>query len=229
MPVVALFLSIELAIAITAVVHLANNLFKAALFAKHAEGSVLLRFGIPAILFALVGAATLSWLSALPPVLSYELLGSVREVSPIKLAVGLLILIFVMVELFSGFEGLSFDRKYLPVGGAISGFFGGVSGHQGAFRSMFLLKAGLTKEQFIGTGVLLAVFVDLSRLSFYGSSMFSQMDAIDWTLVASATLSAFAGVWIGARLVKKLTIQAIQLAVSGLLIMVSLGLMFGML
>jgi acyl-CoA reductase-like NAD-dependent aldehyde dehydrogenase len=42
---------------------------------------------------------------------------------------------------------------YLPVGGLLSGFFGGLSGHQGALRSVFLLRAGLTKESFIATGV----------------------------------------------------------------------------
>ena len=29
---------------------------------------------------------------------------------------------------------LEFDRRYLPLGGLLSGFFGGLSGHQGALR-----------------------------------------------------------------------------------------------
>lgn len=33
-----------------------------------------------------------------------------------------------------------------------SGFFGGLSGHQGAFRSVFLLPAGLSKLEPIGKG-----------------------------------------------------------------------------
>ena len=52
MPVVALFLPVEVAIAVTAIVHLANNLFKLALVGKKADRSVLWRFGAPAVLAA---------------------------------------------------------------------------------------------------------------------------------------------------------------------------------
>lgn len=46
----------------------------------------------------------------------------------------------------------------------MSGFFGGLSGNQGAFRSAFLIKAGLSKDAYIATGVVAAVIVDLTRL-----------------------------------------------------------------
>ena len=38
---------------------------------------------------------------------------------------------------------------------------------------MFLIRAGLTKEQFIGTGVVSAVIVDLSRIAVYGTALIS--------------------------------------------------------
>lgn len=65
-----------------------------------------------------------------------------------------------------------FDARLLPVEGLISGFFGGLSGNQAAFRSMFLLKAGLSKEPFIATGAVLAVIVYLARLPVYGAEFF---------------------------------------------------------
>ena len=71
---------------------------------------------------------------------------------PVKLVVGAVIIAFVALELSPTFAALSFDRRFLPFGGCISGFFGGLSGHQGAFRSMFLIKAGIGKEQFIAAG-----------------------------------------------------------------------------
>lgn len=45
MPVFALFFPVAVAIAATAVVHLANNLFKLALLARLADWRVVLRFG----------------------------------------------------------------------------------------------------------------------------------------------------------------------------------------
>ena len=54
-PVMALFFPIDLAIALTAVVHALNNLFKFWLLGRHANRGVVVKFGIPAILSALAG------------------------------------------------------------------------------------------------------------------------------------------------------------------------------
>jgi hypothetical protein len=59
MPVFALFFPLPLAIASTAVVHLSNNLFKLLLLGRHADRGVVIRFGIPALVFAAVLAAFL--------------------------------------------------------------------------------------------------------------------------------------------------------------------------
>jgi uncharacterized membrane protein YfcA len=149
------------------------------------------------------------------------------QVYPAKLLIGVLILSFVLLELSKKFATIKLERKYLPAGGAISGFFGGFSGHQGAFRSMFLLKAGLDKKQFVATGVLLAVMVDMSRMLIYGWGMSGEYQAINWSLVLAACLSAFAGAFIGTRLLNKLTIRSIQVMVSILLVLVALGLITG--
>ena len=49
LPAFALFFPVEQAIAMTAVVHLLNALFKALLIGRHADRGVVLRFGLPAI------------------------------------------------------------------------------------------------------------------------------------------------------------------------------------
>jgi len=229
MPVVAIFFPIEVAIAITAMVHLANNVFKVGLLGRMANRSVLLRFGIPAIVFAFAGALTLTWLKDAPPLYEYASFGRELQVAPIKLVVGVLILLFVFLELWPRFASISIDRKYLPYGGALSGFFGGLSGHQGAFRSMFLLKAGLNKEAFVATGAMLAVMVDMSRMVIYGMDFLSKPDVVEWPLVVAASLAAFAGAYAGSRLLKKVTIRSIQVTVSILLVVVSIGLISGVL
>jgi uncharacterized membrane protein YfcA len=229
MPVVAIFFPLEIAIAITAMVHLANNIFKVGLLGKKANRSVLMRFGIPAIIAAFLGALLLTWLSDAPPVYEYSALGRDLQVSPLKLLVGVLILVFAFLELWPRFASISLDRKYLPYGGALSGLFGGLSGHQGAFRSMFLLKSGLSKEEFVATGVILAVMVDMSRILIYGIDISTQQSVVDWPLVVAASFAAFVGAYAGSRLLKKVTIRSIQLVVSIFLVIVSLGLISGVL
>ncbi len=229
MPVVALFFPLEIAIAITAVVHLANNLFKLALLGRHAQPSVLLAFGLPAVCAAFLGAAVLHWLGAIPPLFAYSAFGQVLEVSALKLAIGVLIAVFVAMELSGRLQAVGLDRKWLPLGGLLSGFFGGLSGHQGAFRSLFLLKAGLDRDAFVATGIVLAVMVDLARMAVYGAGASAHAGTVDWGLVAAACAAAFLGAYGGARLLRKVTLRAVQLAVSVLLLLVALGLASGLL
>jgi uncharacterized membrane protein YfcA len=227
MPVVAIFFPLEVAIAITAVVHLANNLFKLVLLGREASAAVFLRFGLPAIAAAFAGALLLNWLSDAPPVFQYAGLGRELAVTPVKLVVGVLIIGFVVLELSPRFAALAIDRRYLPLGGLVSGFFGGLSGHQGAFRSMFLIKAGLTKEGFIATGVVIAIMVDLSRLSIYGLHITGRAD-LDWFLVIAACISAFLGAYLGRKWLEKITLQTVRYIVSALLFLVGLGLLSGL-
>ena len=229
MPVVALFFPLDLAIAMTAMVHLANNLFKIGLLGRKAEGSVLLKFGLPAIAAAFVGAALLTCLGAVNPIYEYHALGGNRQVSVLKFIIGVLIISFVVLELSPTFSKAALDQKWLPLGGVISGFFGGLSGHQGAFRSMFLIKAGLEKEAFVATGVVLAVMVDLARIVIYGVSVSAHGDAVEWPLIIGASVSAFAGAYVGAKVLKKVTLRSVQLVVSALLIVVGCGLISGVL
>jgi uncharacterized membrane protein YfcA len=229
MPVVALFLPVEVAIAVTAIVHLANNLFKLALVGKKADCSVVWRFGAPAVLAALLGAWLLNMLSGLPTLFEYQWLGREFAVSVVKFIIGVLILAFVWLELSPRFANMSFDARYLPLGGALSGFFGGLSGHQGAFRSMFLIKSGLDSQRFIATGVVLAVLVDVARMLVYGWSFSANTANVQWTMVLSASFSAFVGAYLGAKLLHKVTLRTIQRLVSVLLVLIGLGLVTGLL
>ena len=78
---------------------------------------------------------------------------------------------FAAFDLIPHFSKLKFEKKLIPLGGFLSGFFGGLSGNQGALRSAFLIKTGLKKEVFIGTTVVISSFVDLTRLSVYSSNL----------------------------------------------------------
>ncbi len=55
-----LFFPLDTAIALTAIVHFANNILKINLFKSHINKEIVLKFGITAILFALLGATLLN-------------------------------------------------------------------------------------------------------------------------------------------------------------------------
>jgi hypothetical protein len=106
----------------------------------------------------------------------------------------------------------------------LSGFFGGLSGNQGALRSAFLIKAGLTKEVFIGTAVVVSTFVDFTRLSVYATRFVKSGLTDNIILVILATLAAIAGAYIGNKLLKKVTIKYIQVLIAIMLILISIAL-----
>lgn len=231
LPAFALFFPVEIAIAMTAVVHLFNNIFKISLIWKAVNLKVTALFAIPAALFAIGGALLLNHLSSDGGLFTYQLGNKEFEVTLIKLIIGVLLIIFAIIEIDKRFDKLALPSKYLPIGGALSGFFGGLSGHQGALRSLFLLRAGLGKEGFIATGIAAAIVIDISRLSVYGSSFFVRHfkavgdNNVLWMLII-ACMSAFAGSVIGRMVLKKITMRTVQLTV-GLLIL-AMGILLGM-
>jgi uncharacterized membrane protein YfcA len=228
LPAFALFFPAEQAVALTAVVHFLNGLFKLGLVARHASPGIVLRFGVPAIAAALLGAALLLWLSGIEPLATYKVMGRVAEVTPVKLVVGGLLALFGVADLLPGSQGVSFSPRYLPLGGALSGFFGGLSGMQGALRSAFLVRAGLSKESFIATGVVVAALIDISRLSVYIGALLREHDRIDYVLLGGAVLAAFAGAVAGNQWLKKLTMDAVRRIVAAMLLLVALGLVAGL-
>lgn len=223
-PVFMIFFPVDLAIALTGVVHFFNNIFKLFLVGRNANREVLLRFGIPAVIAALAGAWLLLQLTDLKPLFSYQIGDRKFEVSPVKFIISVLLIIFALIDLIPYFSKLQFGKDKLPIGGVLSGFFGGLSGNQGALRTAFLIKAGLSKEAFIGTSVVVSAFVDFTRLSVY-ASRFSQSGLQEnITVVICATLAAITGAFIGNKLLKKITLKFIQRMVAVMLIVLSLAL-----
>jgi uncharacterized membrane protein YfcA len=218
-PVMMLFFPVEIAVALTGVVHFSNNLFKLWLVGKKADIPTVLRFGLPAIVAAFIGAWLLLQMSTLPIAFSYQLWNQHFEVSYFK--------IIMAVLLFPYFGKLEFSPKMITLGGFITGFFGGFSGHQGALRSAFLIRSGLKKEAFIATGVLVSSMIDLTRVGVYTKRLMDVKLEEYWVLIVVASLSAMLGAVLGNRLLKKVTMKSLQYLVAVFLILIAMALGLG--
>lgn len=233
MPTFAVFFPVEVAVAATAVVHGANNIFKMIMVGRHADYGLVLRFGIPAMTAALAGAAVLGHIAGLGPLASYAIVSKTAVITPVKLIMGLIIFVFSLFELLPSLRDLRLDRKFLPLGGLLSGFFGGLSGHQGALRSAFLTKTGVSSQAFVGTNAVIGFMVDMARIAAYCVLFFSvrQSGPIgpdQWPLVLSGTLAAFAGVFFGKRFLHKITMKTIQTITGAFLMFLALALGSGL-
>ncbi len=223
LPVFALFFPVETAVVATAVVHGANNIFKISLVGKHADMAIVLKFGLPAIFAALAGAAALGAMAQFDQIASYRIGSKTAVITPLKLIMGLLMLTFALFELLPRLKQLKFSKDYLFLGGLLSGFFGGLSGHQGALRSAFLAKVGISTQAFVGSNAMIGFMVDAARIATYTylfviAGTGAGIGREQMPLVLTGIIAAFGGVLIGKQYLHKVTMGTVQ-TITGILLM----------
>lgn len=222
LPVFILFFPVSVAIGLTAIVHFLNNLYKLVLVGHTADRKTIIKFSLPAIPAAFLGSFLLTEMSLIEPIYTYTIFHHNFKIEYVKLGVAILMMLFSLLEIHPKLSQLTVDKKYLSLGGMLSGFFGGLSGHQGALRSVFLIRVGLSKEAFIGTGVVTASLVDVTRLIVYGVK-FSEFNFLqNKTILIVAVSSAFIGAFFGNKLLKKVTLKSIRYLVSILLFIIAI-------
>jgi uncharacterized membrane protein YfcA len=224
-PIFMIFFVPELAIALTGIVHLLNNCFKLFLVGRHADKDIVLSFGITAIIGAFAGSWLLMNINNQQPLFTYQLFEKMIAVYPVKFIISVLLAIFSCIDLLPYFRNLQFKRNKLPLGGFLSGFFGGLSGNQGALRAAFLIKSGLSSTAFIGTTVIISTMVDIIRLSIYGNGLqlSAHISQNKWLLLYTI-IAGTAGSYVGNILFKKITIRILQIIVAIMLILLSIAL-----
>jgi uncharacterized membrane protein YfcA len=229
LPVFSLFFPIPLAIGATAIVHFANNIFKFSMLYRHIHFPTLFRFGAPALISAILGSLLLGELGAINMTFQYTIGAVLCEITPIKLIIGCLMIFFAWFDLDPRLSEWKVEKKWLPFGGFLSGFFGGISGHQGAFRSAFLTKSGLNKEQFLGTSNAISLLIDFSRITVYSSTVkLSALTEISDILILGITC-ACCGTYFGKKLVQKTTLKGLKMIVGGCLLIMGILLLMGIL
>lgn len=227
LPVFALMVPIQDAILLTAIVHMLNNVFKLFLIGKQVMFDLAMKFALFAIPASFLGSYLLDEMGEAEVLHQYMMNGEIHTISAVNLIVGLLMLVFAAFEIVPKLKSLQFPLKWLPIGGLLSGFFGGMSGHQGALRSAFLVRAGLSKEAFIATGVLIAVAIDATRIPYYLYSLNRSTQTGNSLLWLLPALCGFAGAFMGNKLLRKVTFASLQIIVAILLSVIALLLMAG--
>jgi uncharacterized membrane protein YfcA len=227
LPVFGLFAPIESAVAMTAIVHLANGLVKLGLVARHVQWRIVAVFGLPALAGALLGAWVLLRIATLPALAGWTLAGRSFVITPVKLVIGVLLALFALAEFLPTLRRIAISRRWLAAGGLLSGFFGGLAGLQGALRTAFLARSGLSKEAFVGTAAAIASLVDLTRLAVYLPGLPGAAQTRG--LLVIAIVAAVAGTVAGTLLLAKVPARLVEWLVAALLMVFAAGLASGIL
>lgn len=223
MPIFAVFFPLPIAIGLAAVIHLLNSLLRTELLWKAIDWNIALRFGIPSLIAVVPGAWVLQELSKVAPIKTYTIFTIPAQISILHLCIGVLLIFFATMESLP----TQIKFKNLVIGGLFSGFFGGLSGHQGAIRSAFLINTGMGKEAFIGTNAIIGAVVDTTRLVIYSFSFGALLIHVNQYLLMTAFGGALAGIFLGMILLKKVTIGFIQKLMIGLLYFLGFLLILG--
>jgi uncharacterized membrane protein YfcA len=153
-PIAAMFFDFKTVLGITAIFHVFSNLAKIALFKQGVKKEMVVKLGIPAIIFVIIGAY-------ITTILSSQNIALGMNVALVFLA------IFLMVN-FN--KPLQQTDSNLYLGGIASGFLAGITGTGGAVRGIILAAFQLPKEIFIATSAFIDLGVDFSRAVVYTSN-----------------------------------------------------------
>ena len=206
-PFMAMVIDIKSAIVLVAFFHFANNLSKFTLMRKSINLRLVLVYGLPSVISALVGA----WI-----------FGSV-DVSVIAILFSIFLVTFSIYSFFRPNLRIPEKDSVLAIGGLISGLTSGLIGVGGAIRSMFLISTFLEKEAYVATAAAIAIMVDVSRISMYVYRGAFQVSHTMW--IIPLVIVAFMGVFTGRRLLHRLNEEVVRKAVLVALLLVG-GMMF---
>ena len=127
--------------------------------------------------------------------------------------IGIFLITLPLLSLSEKWTGYRIPEANDRLGGFGSGFMGGLSGHQGALRAMFLKRRLTDKMSYAAEQLVYALCVDLSRIPVY--LFFNGGDIVQHIqITALLSFCAILGAKSGKRFLEKAKTKSIQVGIS---------------
>jgi len=204
-PIASYFLDFHSVLGITALFHVTSNINKIILFRKGFDKQLVIRIGIPAVIFVIIGALLSKKLNT--------------EMLEIALAV-FLMLTSLSLLIFKKWQ-LQPTLGNSIRGGAISGFIAGLIGTGGAIRGITLAAFNIKTEVFIATSALIDLGIDSSRSVVYYFNGYIHYH--DLYLIPILFIVSFIGSWIGKKILVKMSDAQFKSIVLILVLLTGIG------
>ncbi|MEK7570821.1 MAG: sulfite exporter TauE/SafE family protein [Patescibacteria group bacterium] len=185
LPLALLFFDFQTALVLVAFFHIVGNRGRISFFKKGLDKGLLIKFGIPSVIFTLIGAFLVSYTSQ----------------STLKSILGAFLIVYAVYSLWKENFRIKASSISAIVGGGLSGFFAGLIGTGGALRGAFLTGFGLSKDTYVATTAAIALAVDITRIPVYLSQGFFE-NKYYWYLPILFAL-AIAGSFTGKKILNK--------------------------
>lgn len=204
-PVAQFFFDTKTVLGVTGVFHVFSNLTKIVLFRKSINWKIALLFGVPSVIFVILGA----WLTN---VITFRF---------DQLLLSIFLIVFSLLLLIKSDFKLEPNPASAISTGSIAGFMAGFLGTGGAVRGLGLAAYNLEKSLFVGTSAAIDMGVDLSRTVIYiGNGYF---DRSLWYLVPVLIAVSIIGSYIGKKILEKIKQDKFRKLVLGLIFIVGVA------
>jgi len=200
-PMASYFLDFHSVLGVTALFHVLSNLAKIYFFRKGFDKKLVIRIGIPAVLFVILGA----FLSKFIETKFLEII-----LSAFLILVSLTFLIF---------KNLALRTTLINAisGGVFSGMVAGLIGTGGAIRGITLAAFNLKTEVFIATSAIIDLGIDSSRsVVYYLNGYVLQKDLY---LIPILLLVSIAGTFIGKKILNRISEKQFKAMVLSLVLL----------
>ena len=191
-PIASLFLDFQSVLGITAIFHVSSNITKIVFFKHGFDKGLILKVGIPALVFVVIGAYFSKYIDVK------------------KLEIGLAIFLIVTSLAFLLIKNLSLKPTTVNslLGGTFSGLMAGLIGTGGSIRGITLAAFNLKTEVFIATSAIIDLGVDSSRAVMYYINGFVHFH--DFYLLPFLIIASILGTYIGKRIFAKVSQQTFK-------------------
>lgn len=186
-PLAGYFFDIKTVLGITAIFHVFSNLSKLAMFHKTIDWKLTLLFGIPSVLFVILGA----WLTT---VVSFKYT---------EMILAVFLTLFSMLLLWKSDLKLPNTKPAGIISGSIAGFLAGFTGTGGAIRGLALSAYNLEKSLFVGTSAAIDMGVDLSRAIIYSENGYVNRE--NYMLIVVLAVVSVVGSYIGKLIIERIS------------------------
>ena len=209
-PALATTAGAKLAVAAVSIPHLVGTSIRFWRFRRLVNWRIVRSFGFTSVAGGLTGA----------------LLNAYASSRALALVFGLLLMLAGSSQL-SGYSGRWRLRGALAwVGGALSGFFGGLVGNQGGIRSAAMLGFDVDKNEFVATTTAVALLVDCARVPIYLGLQSRNLTALTQP-IAIAAIGVVVGTLFGEKLLARVPEKRFRMVVGGLLLALGASFIFG--
>jgi uncharacterized membrane protein YfcA len=209
-PAIASATGTKLAVALVSIPHALGTSIRFWRFRRDIDWSVVRSFGVTSAAGGLTGALLNTWATS----------------RALEVVFGCLLVLAGLSQITGYAKRWRLRGALAWLGGALSGFFGGLVGNQGGIRTAAMLGFEVDKRQFVATTTAVALLIDMARVPVY---LVTETRAIleMWPTLLVATAGVAIGTLFGERLLARVPEQKFRLVVGTLLLALGVSFLMG--